>query len=1331
MLLNVMPLAAQDALPEPTWVIPFDGSLDPTVAAGAKEHPHLERQGIRFVDGRNGKAALIGDGPILIYQVHGNIPDQATMSFWIKPIDWQPNDEWRYVAMLCLGGRQGMMFANYPKRKQATMQFQWSNHIGPGHEATPDALKPDEWNHVAIAWDGARSRVYFNGNLTLTKEHPAGWHPQINERATIHFGGISLESGSQRSFARNPWGIADTAIDDFVVYPGALDAMQIAALAGVEKQTRPFTGPPPQPHQLNIPKRSNAPTLNGQLDDGEWDESLTLPVLIDARNPGQSFDYPPQRFHYAYDNDNLYVAMRANFPMNAEIKQAPPRASLDAPDVGIWMTESFEFWLAKPGDGRTWRFAASPGGGFAESYAKDANWNGQWTVTSSLNTSIYGNEYWDMELAIPWTTLGVDDPDNQAMRMNFCRTMLFGEELGTASLAGSPNYPLVEHFANVRFDPNGVACAIATTGSPSLGQMSNELTVNNTGSQPLRGNLSLNLIASMADSDRTVQSAAIDLAPGEQRTITVPLNVTDPMFQRVEYRLDVDGADEPLIRYSVPFELRSDFVDLVPLNLQHKLVIKPATTLYVNQLKANGFEPAKVVVRLFDPAGAIVHEQAIEGDEDVWLDLSPDGPWGDYRVRMVAINTAGESADPSEAQFHRPPTPDWATRPDDHLDRVLPPFEPVTVDGTTLGAWGRAYRYGDAMLPTSVAAGGAKELLAAPMTILVDGDALTNQSIAIDASSDVRVDATTTGSNDKLDVAGSFWFEYDGMSYHTLELTAKQRVREVVLQIPFKPEHAQYTHITGGVMSIGGGFTAPIDQSISYTYLPVVWVGDFERGLCWFTETRGDLHTARSDLYHFDVRDDATTFQVHVAENLKAGQKVTIRFGLLATPVKPLHPRHPLNTFIYSAPLHQQVPATDMNFSHVFWSFHKWFLDIPYWDPSTRAMARPDEQLRQRQAQFAPAKLIPYLDPYTLTDEYSAARHYLREWESLPAQHRPPSERRVGPDETRTYRELWMSPASESFRKYFAYRAADLIQRAELEGLYFDFGTALPDANIYHGANGGYPILALRDFYRRLVSEFVKAGVDDYVIIAHNSKSVQIPGLTFVTHFYNGEHHRQKSSDTLHEGRDYLDRIPLYYYGIEQSSLPWGIHGNMLVEFPEARHLINAIGAPNETVSDYLWNRTPSVMMPIMLHGTLPASGRTSHHYYKHVVSVLERFDIPTATFHPYWRNSDVVQVSNDDFKVSVYSRPESPRLLLVVGNLSDEPAETTIRLDLEDFFDWNSSIHTGMRRVEAKGELHQVIEHIGFYDAQLLDVTEHEIRVRVRGHGMALIEVAGNEQVR
>ena len=85
---------------------------------------------------------------------------------------------------------------------------------------------------------------------------------------------------------------------------------------------------------------------------------------------------------------------------------------------------------------------------------------------------------------------------------------------------------------------------------------------------------------------------------------------------------------------------------------------------------------------------------------------------------------------------------------------------------------------------------------------------------------------------------------------------------------------------------------------------------------------------------------------------------------------------------------------------------------------------------------------------------------------------------------SRGIRRVWLSPASESYRRYFAHRVAEMIRRAELQGLYFDFGTALPDSNPYHGADGGYPMLALRDFYRRLLnfvieSEALMGGYED------------------------------------------------------------------------------------------------------------------------------------------------------------------------------------------------------------------------------------------------------------
>jgi len=188
----------------------------------------------------------------------------------------------------------------------------------------------------------------------------------------------------------------------------------------------------------------------------------------------------------------------------------------------------------------------------------------------------------------------------------------------------------------------------------------------------------------------------------------------------------------------------------------------------------------------------------------------------------------------------------------------------------------------------------------------------------------------------------------------------------------------------------------------------------------------------------------------------------------------------------------------------------------------------------------------------------------------------------------------------------------------------------------------------------------------------------------------------------------------------------------MLPEFPEGKHLIRALGAEHETVSEYLWDRTNSVVMPILLHGCLPGGMRVSHPYFKSVVAVLHQFDVPTATFHPYWRNADGIRADNADIRVSAYARPDAPRVLLVVGNLAKQPRETWVELDLTKLYDgWGSSPLTGMKRVEKKDEILQAVERMGYRDARLLELEPKRLRIWVRGHGMALVEVTGHEQVR
>ena len=1329
-LLAVGVAAAAPAIPEPTFHVGFEGTAAPDRAAGAAEHPSLKQDGLTYVQGREGRGVLLGTCAPLVYQAAGNVPDEATVTFWVKPLEWAKIPKWRYLLVLNPQGRSLMYLAQYPKR-DPVLQFLWTPQYSPGHETTKEALTIDQWNHVAVAWDGVRSRVYFNGDLVLSKAHPSGFRPSIPARATLQLGGITAKVSSGSSYQVDPWGVADTVVDELSVYPGALSAVQIGHLAGRTRQARPRQGPSDRPAVLALPRLESPPNLDGRLTEGEWDGAASLPGLIDGNTPGRSFDYPQQRIHFAYDDTHLYCALRSVFPIGAQVPKGGTRKSLADPDEQVWDDESFELWILRPGEERTYRFAANVAGGFTEMLGKDYGWTGQWTYGGSTGLNIYGNEYWEAEIAVPWETIGVTPAAGLEFRMNVCRTWRCLERLGVTSLGGAEGYPDVEHFATVRLAPAAPGYSVQSSGSPAAGEATYTFTFRNRTAAPVRATFAVHLEAELPGNDEVVKRVELELQPNAEREAQVPVVITDTMFQRLRYEL-TSATGEALLYTSIPFELRADFLDVIPLLSQDAVVVRPALTLYRSRLKASGTAPGSVAVRLLAPSGETLVERDVVEDADVRFALPPGGPAGEYRVQMQAAG-AGEAAEVCERRFERPPPPEWLTQPDDVMDRVPPPFEPLQTeaagdDTATVRCWGRLYRFERSLLPAAVGSAGVDNLLAAPADLLVGGTPVAAASVSVTGRTDVRTELVSMAESETVSVRCSTWIEYDGVMHHTVELQAKQAIEGVSVRVACRAENARYGHFASGGFGAGGGFTAELSEPLETAFYPVVWLGDFERGLAWFCEGGRDMRPGTAKPISVQPAGDTTVLTVTLWDRLAVGERAALRFGFMATPVKPLHPRYPLNVFARDV-LWDQPPAVPC-YAAVLWRPYNFFQDIPFYSSAEKRMATGADEVRSLLS-GSTTKHMPYMTPYTLSSEYPEAVQFRREWELVPVRHNDNYKRPVGPGEERQWTELWMSPASESYRRFYAWKFGDTLRRTGMQAVYFDFGCAVPDSNASHGGHGGFCLLGMRDLYRRIVNEFVKAGIEDYAIVSHNSQAVQIPALGFVTHFYSGEHLRTSSSTALHEGRDYLDTLPLHYFGIEQSGLPWGVHGNMLVEFDEAEHLHKRIGVTDETVTEYLWNRTPSVVMPILLHGCLPDGYRLSLPYYKSVVATLHAFDVPSATFHPYWRNGDLIQVDQPTVKVSAYARPESPRLLLVVGNLDREAVETTIRLDLARFFRWEGASPGGMKRVAKKGELMQVVEHIGARDARILEVGPHHVRLRVRGHGMALVEAVGHIRVR
>ena len=1103
------------------------------------------------------------------------------------------------------------------------------------------------------------------------------------------------------------------------------------------------------PPILAIPRMAKAPNLDGHLAEGEWDGAATLATLIDSVNPAESFDYPRQQIRFAYDDDNLYMAIRCHFPAGAVLVKGEPRRSLSAADVEVWGTESFELYLQKPGDNQpTYRFGGGVGGHFVEGIDTDMAWNGDWTYRTSLGTTILSTDYWDVEVAVPFKTIGLEDPDGSELRMNIARTWCLNQ-LEATSWNGNPHYNDSTVFGTVRLSPDAVGYSIEAAQSPSRGHLGETFEFQNTSANDFEGTFEITLMAANRADDYLVQSSPISIESGGRQTIDVSAAVKNPNFTRVGYALRARGSDIPELEYSVPFVFSSEYLDIIPLNLQHKLVLKPEYKLYRERWAGEGQGTVDVSLEVFDSSGNQISQSDITSDDEVWIDLPEEGPFGHYRVSLLARTQGGQIADQQDRTFHRPATPTWMTERDDSMDRVLPPFTPLETRRTDdqlviAAAAGREYRYRNGLLPGSIAAGGVRDLLAGAITIEVDGSDMPAGTLTVSKSSETRDELVAEAKSSKLTAINNFWIEYDGLIYNALELKAGQDVKTVALNIPIKTEHAQYLHMTRSGNWSNGGITRPMDASFSDGFWPIVWLGDFERGLCWFAETPDHMAFKTGQPLHIEKSDFRTVITIILAEDLVAGQAVTVKFGLLATPVRPFHPRYPLNIHASVAAMSARFawyPSSTTPFGQppgrtpdsALYNIEKTgfpFWDAEVYDKANQRWFHPGNDLADKNRRHHPLKVIPYMTPLIMSSEYPECRHYLREWE-LHSTFKHSAYTRDLPDgRTKPFVEYWMGPSSESYRRYYAWRIREMIPRTGIKGLYFDFGLAWRDSNRYHGAHGGLPLLAQRDFYRRIANEFVKAGIDDYVFVVHNTVSMQVPALTFITHFFNGEHHRVASGTTLHEGRDYLDTLPLYYFGIEHSGLPWGIHGNMLPELPEDQGQLKQIGVADETVSEYLWDRTSSIMMPILLHNCLPAGYQVSLFYYENVYGVLEDFDIPTARFHPYWRNQDLIEVDNPDFRVSFYSRPESPRLLMVVGNMSKDTGDVTIKTDLKRFYNW-STWYYGMRQLQKPDEILRAVERIGFRDARILDLGPYHVSVRVKGHSMALLEITGHQRAR
>lgn len=610
---------------------------------------------------------------------------------------------------------------------------------------------------------------------------------------------------------------------------------------------------------------------------------------------------------------------------------------------------------------------------------------------------------------------------------------------------------------------------------------------------------------------------------------------------------------------------------------------------------------------------------------------------------------------------------------------VLKPWTPVKATAHQVEVWNRRYQVGDWGLPRNMQIGG-QEFLSAPLTfeLKTEGGASLHPAARLHESFPGLARYTAQGSAGNVQVNANTSYEYDGFVRTDIELAApaNTRAREWELVIPFKPENAKYfsaIHASGMKMesmqknSVTGAIPEGEGEVWSSDFRPLVWLGNRDAGLCWFSESREfwspEVNPKAIRIVRTNGRVELRV--AFIAQPSPLPRTMKLSFGLMATPVRP----RPTGWRGWDFMTHQSVDGHKQTGAEME-KYKPRGDQIIYWHDSWRITLmypRPrDPQAFHDEVQFlkkhGARRIYPYVVASHITGsekthipgedfvftapEWKAFGH---EWELNPNR-QPENFRR-------------MSPGS-SFADFHLAAIKDWITQDGINGIYVDEAYPYPDTVASHGMGYAdskgvrqptYQIYSMRNYFKRMAYLFQRYGEGSPAIIAHASGVLSMPFLSFVDVFLEGEQAYYPIQAWKGEGPpSYMEMFPLDKWSAEFSGRAFGY----VPLFMPAMRPNLAPGYPdlNKQVAP-----TREMLAIAQLHDVLVWPLWSNAQEWRNVVAVRQEFGIgdEDVKFYPFWETATAAKASGENVLVSSYTG--SRGIYAIVTNMEARPQEVTV----------------------------------------------------------------------
>ena len=1027
-----------------------------------------------------------------------------------------------------------------------------------------------------------------------------------------------------------------------------------------------------------VPYANVKPVIDGMVGDDEWSPAASFAALRTTRG---AVSARQTRYWLAWDEECLYLAMRSPFR-----KGERPVQSFrgEAGDPFVVADDAYEFFFDTAGTlagglpayvqyignfaGCKYDAAHLPTVGVRR-MAYETGWQPKNRIVESPD-----GRAWEMEVAIPRESILVKQPLRDGMTIRALLARDYKRPWEQNSIEASSIFFNTATYTRLRLEKGAPAIHLLGVADPLQNTIGLKLQVYGRENGTVRW-----LFASDTGLRR---EGDLEVKQGAWASAPTGLDLEDlgdkNSGKHFRIRIVSEDGQDVWLDWGATRKITNakvlgqafddDLGDQVNLSLRLNPVrdyLRVAGD-FINYDARNQIQKCLVTVKGADGAELAARDFRIDEHAFVngvlWLGgLAP----GNYRARLVCRRAGGEAMVERETEFtkkdHAKEFPWWNTK-HGSLERVVPPWTPVTFDSGMFGVWGRRIEMGAGGLPKSIVTQG-RELLAGPVTLLAGaaaGETVAAMSLLatgprVTEQAEHRVRSLDKGgfSGLGLDYRSNVSVEFDGMHKVELDLDPIRptTIKSLKIVVPLRPGAADMVSGAGEGIRWGYSYRSlPKDKRgrlwdsravdgqrmAAGSFIPYVWLGSPEGGLCWFADTdRGWV--PNDTVPAIEVRRDREE-SIDLVLNLISGEFTLkeprkIVFAFQATPVKPLPQDWRTRVYDFGDSF-QEWQCGDKKGVPRMAAPVPWTFDVE----RCRKMAKKHRAGNRILSKYRPP-VIPYgRHNQVFPRQMPEARYFAEHWQ------------RKG---------SWHIYYDKTLNDYWIHKLAEWIESCDLDGYYSDNtrpavcfnveagrGYRLPDGRV----QPGYNVFGTRRYFLRMRAVFAEHGKQGW-IVTHMTHNMVMPWLGACDMALDGEDHHIEPR----QNRTWLDAWPLERL---RAVLPGalGVSVTFKPEFPPPYRWEEGHRYAFEPV----WR---SYAGGLLLHDCVPMSGWRLPGTW---LVGRDRFAIGSlgVRFLGYWDQENGVRCETAGRYVSGWLRPG--RLLLLVLGLQrhGDQKPAAIRID-------------------------------------------------------------------